>query len=324
MIKISVIVTGGAGFVGSCIIKTLNDMGIDEIYIVDNISKTEKWKNLTNKKFTEYIHKDYFFSRLPYIDNVTHIIHMGACSNTTENNFDYLYVNNFEYSKKLWVYCSEHHISYIYASSAATYGSGELGFSDEIVLDKLLPLNGYGYSKHLFDLWTQKQTCMPEQHVGLKFFNVYGPNEYCKGPMASVIFRGFNQIKQEGALKLFKSYNPGYKDGGQLRDFLYVRDVCDVVKFFLENKKISGLFNVGSGKAESFETLGESIYKTLNIPLDIEYIDMPDKLRDKYQYFTEADIEKLRSVGYKQRFYPLDEGIYDYVSRYLNKDFLVY
>lgn len=320
----SVIVTGGAGFIGSCVIRMLNDNGIDDIIIVDNINETEKWKNLVNKSYREYVHKSEFFHKLKQYEGVTHIIHMGACSSTTEKNFDYLYHNNLEFTKVLWSYCSEHGISFIYASSAATYGDGSLGFSDECDISRLCPLNGYGYSKQLFDIWARKQEKAPKQHVGLKFFNVYGPNEYCKGNMASMIMHGYNQVKNTGEIRLFKSYNTDYADGEQLRDFVYIKDICSVIYFMMQNEGISGLFNVGTGKAQSFKTLAHSVFKALNIPAEIKYIEMPEILRAKYQYYTQAKIEKLRSVGYDKKFYTLEEGTMDYVQKYLNKEYKIY
>ena len=209
----SVIVTGGAGFIGSCIVRTLNDMGIEDITIVDHICETDKWMNMRNKKYTEYINRDEFLEKLPeYAGKVTHIIHMGACSATTERDFDFLYKNNYEYTKTLWKFCTENQISFIYASSAATYGDGKEGFDDKEDIKRLRPLNGYGYSKQLFDLWAEKQTIAPKQHVGFKFFNVYGPNEYFKGSMASVIFHSFNKINETGEMGLFKTYKEGYED----------------------------------------------------------------------------------------------------------------
>jgi ADP-L-glycero-D-manno-heptose 6-epimerase len=314
-----ILLTGATGFIGSCILKMLNDCGLNDIIVVDNIASTDKWKNLVGKKYTEYIHKNEFLQKLLQIKSISHIIHIGACSSTTEKDFDYLYKNNFEYSKILWQFCAEKGISFIYASSAATYGNGENGFSDTCDINTLRPLNGYGYSKHIFDLWVEKQDKRPKQYVGLKFFNVYGPNEYHKGTMASVIYHGYKQIKESGKIKLFKSHNPHYADGGQLRDFVYVKDVCNVIKFFIENPGKNGLFNVGTGKAESFEKLGKSIFKALNIPINIEYIDMPEHLRAKYQYFTEANIDKLRSIGYSEPFYSLENGAIDYVGNFLEK-----
>ena len=320
----SIVVTGGAGFIGSCVIRALNDSAIDDIFVVDNICRTEKWKNLVNKKFIDYIHKDVFLRKLPELGKITHIIHMGACASTTEADFDYLFANNAGYSRSLWHFCAERGISFIYASSAATYGSGKTGFSDETDINLLKPLNGYGYSKHFFDLWASRQQDKPRQFAGLKFFNVYGPNEYSKGSMASVIYHGFKQIKSSGKLKLFKSYNETYSDGGQLRDFIYVKDVCEVIKFFINNSDKSGLFNVGTGRAESFGALGGAIFKALGMPENIEYIDMPGQLKKKYQYFTEASLNKLRGAGYKKNFHSLEEGTDDYVRNYLAKDFLVY
>lgn len=320
----SVVVTGGAGFIGSCLVRMLNDKGIEDILIVDNIAGTEKWKNLVNKRYIEYIHKDIFLDRLQSYEGITHILHMGACSSTTEKNFDYLYQNNLEYTKTLWKYCTEHQISFIYASSAATYGDGGQGFSDQCDIRTLIPLNGYGYSKQLFDLWAGKQHDGPRQYVGLKFFNVYGPNEYYKGAMASVIFHGYRQVKDSGRLKLFKSYRTDYADGGQLRDFVYVKDICKVIGYFMERPGTSGLFNVGTGRAESFERLGESVFKALGRKAEIEYIEMPEELRKKYQYYTRADMNKLRIVGYSSDFYGLEEGIRDYVQNYLEQDFRVY
>lgn len=320
-----VIVTGGAGFIGSCIVRELNDAGITDITIVDNILSTEKWKNLLNKKYSEYINKDNFLEQLPrFKGKVTHVIHMGACSATTERNFDYLYHNNFEFTKALWKFCAEENISFIYASSAATYGDGTNGFSDESNIEELRPLNGYGYSKQLFDLWAEKQTDKPKQHVGFKFFNVYGPNEYFKGSMASVVFHGFCSVQKDGVIRLFKSYKDGYADGGQTRDFVYVKDICSVVRYMMEHSDISGLFNLGTGHARPFKALGEAVFSALGIPANIQYVEMPESLRPKYQYFTEASMEKLRKVGYNKPFYSLEDGVKDYVQNYLCQDFSTY
>lgn len=256
-----IVVTGGAGFIGSCVVRTLNDVGIEDIIIVDNIALTDKWMNIRNKKFIKYVHKSKFLEELPTYDNIEAIIHMGAQSSTTEKDFDYLWNNNFEYTKALWNYCAERQISFIYASSAATYGDGTLGFDDKMNIDELLPLNGYGYSKQLFEQWVKHQAIsFPKQHVGLKFFNVYGPNEYFKGSMASMIFHGYKQIQETGRIKLFQSYNPDYDDGDQLRDFVYVKDICSVICWLLQNKEISGLFNVGTGRAQSFKELAEATF----------------------------------------------------------------
>lgn len=314
-----VIVTGGAGFIGSNVVRMLNDRGIEDIIIVDNINTSEKWKNISNKRYIEYIPKTEFLARLEEFKDFTHVIHMGACSATTETDFDYLYKNNYEYSKELWKFTSKYKMSYIYASSAATYGSSEI-FDDKLPIDDLMPLNRYGYSKQIFDLWTLKQEKKPKQYVGLKFFNVYGPNEYAKGSMASVILHGFKQVKEKGKIGLFKSYKDGYKDGEQLRDFVYVKDVCSVIEYFVDNPRCNGIYNVGTGKAQSFNTLAESIFKALDMENNIEYIEMPETLKDKYQYYTQADISKLRSIGYTKEFYDLEEGAKDYVTNYLVRD----
>ena len=319
-----IIVTGGAGFVGSCIVKTLNDIGVSDILIVDNIQSSEKWINISNKTYTAYINKNEFINTLNEYKDYTHIIHMGACSSTLETNFDYLYNNNYLFTKKLWDFCVKNKMCFIYASSAATYGDGRNGFSDYTDIKQLLPLNAYGYSKHLFDMWVEKQNELPKQYVGLKFFNVYGPNEYCKNQMASMVYHGYKQIAERGIFKLFKSYNSKFLDGEQKRDFIYVKDVCKIIKFFLENPTLNGLFNVGTGKAESFNFLAKSLFQALQIIPNIEYIDMPDKLRKHYQYFTEADNRKLCEIGYNEGFYSLSEGVYDYVNNYLQRDFLVY
>lgn len=320
----SIVVTGGAGFIGSCMVRTLNDVGMEDIIIVDNISTSDKWMNMRNKKYITYYHKNEFLEKLEDLKDVKCIIHMGACSSTTERNFDYLWNNNFEYTKKLWNYCAEKQISFIYASSAATYGDGKFGFDDCIDIDKLMPLNGYGYSKQLFDLWAKKQQLCPKQYVGLKFFNVYGPNEYFKGSMASMIYHGFKQIKENGSIKLFKSYNPNYADGEQLRDFVYVKDVCDVILWLINNSHVSGLFNVGTGKPQSFKELAEATFNALNIEPNIIYTDMPEQLREKYQYYTNAEMSKLKKVGYDKEFKNLNDGAEDYVRNHLVKNFEIF
>lgn len=321
----SVIVTGGAGFIGSCLVRTLNDMGIEDIIIVDHIASTDKWRNLTNKKYREYIPRDEFLQRLDMFDGkVSHILHMGACSATTERDFDFLYKNNFEFTKAIWDFCVRNQISMINASSAATYGAGEQGFDDTSEIEKLRPLNGYGYSKQLFDLWEKKQVLRPAQYAGFKFFNVYGPNEYYKGNMASVIFHTFNKIRETGKMGLFKSYNPDYADGWQLRDFVYVKDICKVVRFTIEHPQVSGLFNLGTGEARSFYDLAVSVFRALGLEPSIEFIDMPVQLRARYQYYTQANIEKLRAAGYHEPFYSLEDGCRDYVVNYLNNDYKTY
>lgn len=319
-----VIVTGGAGFIGSCIIRELNDFGVEDIIVVDNIASTDKWKNLVNKKYIRYYNKNNFLNELYNFKDFDYIIHMGACSATTEKDFDYLNINNVEYTKTLWNFCVENKIRFIYASSAATYGDGRFGFDDKNEITDLIPLNGYGYSKQLFDIWAKKQTKKPLQWVGFKFFNVYGPNEYFKGSMASVIMHGYNSIKKSNNIKLFKSYKEGYGDGEQKRDFIYVKDICKVIKFMIENKEVSGLFNLGTGEARSFYDLAKATFNALSLNENIEFIDMPENIKEKYQYFTQAEMDKLRKMGYNDKFYSLEEGIKDYVQNYLEENYLIY
>jgi len=316
-----IIVTGGAGFIGSCLVRMLNDMGMDDIVVVDHICQTDKWMNLRNKSYIEYINRNDFLQRLPeFAGKVTHVLHMGACSATTERDFDFLYQNNFKYTQALWHFCAENGASFIYASSAATYGDGKQGFDDMMDIGQLRPLNGYGYSKQLFDLWARKQTQTPPQHVGLKFFNVYGPNEYFKGSMASVIFHTCNQIKSTGKMGLFKSYKEGYEDGQQKRDFVYVKDICGVVQFLMEHPLVSGLFNLGTGKARTFYDLAGATFQAMDKAPDIHFVDMPETLRSKYQYYTQASMNKLRAAGYIKQFYSLEDGVRDYVQGYLLND----
>lgn len=316
----SIVVTGGAGFIGSCIVRALNAEGIEDIIIVDDIASTEKWMNIRNKRYKEYVHKTCFLERLRIYEDITVIIHMGAQSSTTEKNFDYLWNNNFEYTKSLWKYCAENQIRFIYASSAATYGDGSQGFDDYDDIDKLMPLNGYGYSKQAFDIWVKHWADKyPLQYTGLKFFNVYGPNEYYKDSMASMIFHGFHQIKEMGKIRLFKSYHTEYQDGGQQRDFVYVKDICDIVLWILKNPDVNGVYNVGTGQARSFNDLAVSLFKAMDLTPNIEYIDMPESLKEKYQYYTKAEMKKIQQAGYKRTFYSLEDGVKDYVQNYLNR-----
>lgn len=314
----SILITGGAGFIGSCVLKKFNDAGLFDIIIVDNIASSQKWKNIQCKKFIDYIHKEHLMNILYQIYNVEAIIHLGAQSSTMETDFDYLWNNNFDYSKKLWIYCVEKRIPFIYASSAATYGNGSLGFSDENSIDMLRPLNAYGYSKHLFDSWVYSESHRtPPQYVGLKFFNVYGPNEYHKENMASMVFHGYKQIKSKSRINLFRSYSESFKNGDQCRDFIYVKDIADIILWFYNNPSISGLFNVGTGNPRTFNELANILFSILKVEPHINYIDIPDTIKRTYQYYTKADIAKLRKVGYRGELTTLEDGIYDYVSNYL-------
>ena len=316
------IVTGGAGFIGSGFVYELNMMGIDDIIIVDNLGKTDKWKNMVNLRFSEYLHKDAFIPRLKRGDftGIESIIHMGACSSTTEPDADYLMSNNLDFSVSLARYCQKYSIRFIYASSAATYGDGNLGFSDDHEqMDILKPLNMYGFSKHLFDMWVKKQGLLT-RFAGLKFFNVFGPNEYHKGDMQSVVRKAFFEIRDTGKVRLFKSYHPDYRHGEQQRDFIYLKDCLKVMAWLLEKRDINGIFNLGAGKARTWNDLAKAVFQAMNLEPDIEYIDMPIELRGKYQYYTCAPMEKLSKAGWNEVFYSLEDGIKDYVQNYLMKN----
>ena len=313
------IITGGAGFIGSAILWKLNSEGIDDILVVDDLGSSDKWKNLVNRRYTDYVHKSTF---LPLLNSGTFgpidaVIHMGACSSTTERDADFLMENNFHYSTALAEYALKNHIRMINASSAATYGDGSLGFSDsrETML-KLKPMNMYGYSKQLFDLWALKRGALNDL-VSLKFFNVFGPNEYHKADMCSMVFRGVNQIRETGCLKLFKSYLPEYSDGGQRRDFVYVKDCVEVVWWLLEHPDANGVFNIGTGKDRSWNALAKSLFTALGLEPNIEYIPMPDSLKDRYQYYTRAEMDNLAQAGCPVDFTALEAAVSDYVKNYL-------
>ncbi|MFA6570476.1 MAG: ADP-glyceromanno-heptose 6-epimerase [Bacteroidota bacterium] len=317
-----IILTGGAGFIGSCFLAKLNECGLTDILVVDRLGNENKWKNLKGKRFSGYEHKDAFRNKLNngFFDNlpVKAIIHFGACSSTTETNADYLLDNNFNYSKELAEFAVKRKIRFIYASSAATYGDGKLGYSDNL-FNELSPLNMYGFSKHLFDLWLIEKGYV-QKVTGLKFFNVFGPNEYHKGDMASMIFKSFNQIKDQGKVKLFKSNDKSFKDGEQLRDFIYVNDAVEIVWKIFKNKNVSGIFNLGSGKARNWNDLTNAVFSALNIEKNIEYIEMPDSLKKQYQNFTQAEMDKLfRAIG-EYKFSSLEDSINDYVKNYLSED----
>jgi ADP-L-glycero-D-manno-heptose 6-epimerase len=317
-----IIVTGGAGFIGSAFVAKLNAQGIKDIIIVDEIDSNARAHNLANKSYTAYVGKKEFIQSVrsnTLSKDVTAIVHLGACSSTTEKNLEYLRENNFEYSRDLASYCLANKIRYIYASSAATYGDGSHGYSDDISgLNTLKPLNPYGDSKHKMDLWARDQGLL-DTIVGLKFFNVYGPNEYYKGHMASVAWKAFNTIKDTGKFSLFKSHRPDYKDGEQMRDFVYVKDCCEIMWWLLNNPSVNGIFNVGSGKARSWNDLLNAVFTAMNKPVNISYIDMPTELQSQYQYFTEAPMAKLRAAGYTAPLHSLEEGVTDYVTNHLMK-----
>ncbi len=317
-----IVVTGAAGFIGSCLVSYLNQEGYPDIVVVDDFSKTEKAQNLVGKTIAAKVSRNDFNAWFKdFASEIDFVFHIGARTDTTEFNkaiFDEL---NERFSQEVWKTCVEHQIPLVYASSAATYGLGEFGYKDDhAIIEKLQPLNPYGDSKNNFDKWVLKQTAFPPFWAGLKFFNVYGPNEYHKGRMASVIFHAFHQIMKTGEMKLFRSHNPNYSDGGQLRDFVYVKDVISVCKFLMENKPQSGIYNLGSGKARTFLDLAKNTFKALNKEEHISFIDTPADIRDKYQYFTEADMSKLIAQGYTKPFYTLEEGVADYVENYLSAE----
>ncbi len=317
-----IVVTGAAGFIGSAIVWRLNTLGKEDIIIVDELGMEEKWKNLVGLKFSDFIHKDDFIAMIlddEVLFSIDSLIHMGANSSTTELNADHLLFNNYEYTKELAKYSLKNNIRFIYASSAATYGDGSLGFDDdESRLETLRPLNMYGYSKQMFDLWAKRQGIL-DKIVGLKYFNVFGPNEYHKGDMRSVAHKAFGQINDTGKLRLFKSHNSKYEDGEQLRDFVYIKDAVDMTLFFLEQKNKNGIYNIGAGKARTWNDLAKATFNALDKPLNIEYFDPPKQLEEKYQYFTEANLDKLKKAGYNKPPTSLEEGITDYIKNYLLK-----
>ena len=322
----TIIVTGAAGFIGSCMVQYLNEQGFKNLILVDDFGVEEKRINWESKKYLQIVERYNLFEWLhknkPQIDFV---IHLGARTDTTEFNYAIHEELNLEYSQDIWNYCTAYQVSLIYASSAATYGAGEFGYDDDhAVIEKLKPLNPYGISKNEFDKWALQQQNQPPFWTGLKFFNIYGPNEYHKGRMASVIWHSFNQIKKDGVVKLFKSHRSDFKDGEQLRDFVYVKDLVKVIHWMMlsmvngEWSKVkSGIYNLGTGKARSFYDLAASTFRGLDLEPNIHFIDMPEDIRDKYQYFTEANMKKLHDAGYTNEFYSLEEGIDDYVRNYL-------
>jgi ADP-L-glycero-D-manno-heptose 6-epimerase len=316
-----IIVTGAAGFIGSCLVKRLNSENFNAIIAVDKFDNPDKKKNLKYAKIQEYVDRDQFMSWLDKNNEIVEFLfHIGARTDTTEMDtalFDRL---NTQYTKDVWLRCIKYQIPLVYASSAATYGLGETGYDDDESKIKLLkPLNPYGQSKQDFDVWALDQKDKPFFWAGLKFFNVYGPNEYHKGRMASVIWHAFNQINKTEKMKLFRSHNPEFKDGEQMRDFVYVKDVVEVCSFLMHHRKNSGIYNLGSGKARTFLDLTKAVFKGLGKKEQIEFIDTPTDIRDKYQYFTQANMKKLQQIGYDKPFHSLEAGTSDYVRNYLSQ-----
>lgn len=314
------IVTGGAGFIGSAVVWELNRRGLDDIVVVDNLARTEKWKNLVNRRYADYLHRDAFMDMvrrdaLPW--PVTAVFHLGACSSTTETDADFLMENNFHYSRDLCRFALDKGARFINASSAATYGDGSRGFSDDPAgLGALRPLNMYGYSKQLFDLWLQREGLL-DAVSSLKFFNVYGPNEYHKAAMRSVICKAFGQIRETGVLRLFRSDRPDYADGEQKRDFVYVKDCAALMFWLLEHPEINGVRNVGTGAARTWNDLAAAVFRAMDLPCRVEYVDLPQELRGRYQYYTAAEMDRLGADGCPVAFASLEDGVADYVRNYL-------
>jgi ADP-L-glycero-D-manno-heptose 6-epimerase len=319
-----IIVTGGAGFIGSCLISKLNREGYRDVVAVDDFSKPEKNANLDQKSLTARVDREHFFEWIEgYEQRVQFIFHLGARTDTAEPRKEVFDKLNLDYSKKIWQVCVQYGLPLIYASSAATYGLGEQGFHDSHeVVDDLKPLNLYGESKLAFDQWALGQTARPYFWAGIKFFNVYGPNEYHKGRMASVIYHAYHQLRDKGEVRLFRSHHPDYDHGQQKRDFIYVKDVVEVLFWLMLHRKPddSGLYNLGTGQAQTFQHLAESLFQALDQKPEIKFIDTPKDIRDKYQYFTQASMDKLRAIGYDKPFYSLKSGIRDYVKNYLEQE----
>lgn len=315
------VITGGAGFIGSAFIRTLNDNGVTDIIVVDELGRSDKWKNLRNKTFSAYYHKDEFIelvrrNRLPF--PVTAIVHMGACSETTERDCDFLMRNNYQYSVSLAEFAASRSTRFIYASSAATYGGGETGYSDGTPAKELRPLNPYGFSKLLFDAYMERSVFGPAA-CGLKFFNVYGPNEYHKGDLRSMVVKGWQQAKQDKKVRLFRSSDPRFPDGGQKRDFIYVKDCCRAMWWLLNNPEVKGIFNLGSGKARSWNDLAKAVFGALKLQTQVEYIETPENIRSQYQNFTEAEMGKLAQAGFDCKFTSLEDGVRDYIQNHLER-----
>ncbi|MDR0724203.1 MAG: ADP-glyceromanno-heptose 6-epimerase [Endomicrobium sp.] len=319
-----IILTGGAGFIGSCFLWKLNQEGIKDVLVVDHLDDTEKWRNLLNKNYYDYIQKNDFFNAVVsrQVPKPEAVIHLGACSSTILSDANYYIKNNYEYSKVLALWAFELGIPFIYASSAATYGDGSNGYDDDISkIKSLSPLNMYGFSKHMFDLWLLNNNYL-NKATGIKFFNVFGPNEYHKGDMCSVICKNYEAVERDGLIKLFKSYNSHYKDGEQRRDFIYIKDVVEIMYFLFKNPSKVGMFNIGTGKSRTWNDIAKSMFLAENKQENIEYIDMSDVLKLKYQYFTEAKIDNLRKGGYTKPIMELEDSVKDYCSYLKNKSYL--
>lgn len=317
-----IVVTGGAGFIGSCFLQKLNDMNVDDILVVDELGTSNKWKNLVGKRIADVVHKAAFRTKLlagDYGASIEAIVHLGACSTTTEEDADYLLENNYEYSKDIAQYAADRNIRFLYASSAATYGNGGSGYSDA-EFDALEPLNMYGFSKHLFDRWVLRNG-LHTRFVGLKYFNVFGPNEYHKGTMASLVAKAYRQVVETGTIQLFKSYHPSYADGEQKRDFVYVKDAVDMMWRILKYGEIAGIYNLGTGRARTWNDLARAVFSALGKEVHIEYIDMPESLRQQYQNYTEADMTALRATRAWQECTTLEDAVRDYVTNYLDKGY---
>lgn len=315
------IVTGGAGFIGSAMLWKLNEAGVDNILVVDNLGSSDKWRNLVNRRYRDYMHRDDFLRRIKTdsgtFGEVHAVIHLGACSSTTERNADFLMENNLHYSQSVARFALENGARLINASSAATYGDGSKGFSDSLLTTlSLKPLNMYGYSKQLFDLWAYRENLLGSL-ASVKFFNVYGPNEYHKGDMKSVACKAFDEILRTGCMELFKSAHPDYQDGGQMRDFIYVKDCVAVLWWLLEHPEVNGVHNLGSGQARTWNDLAAAIFKAMDHSQDIHYIPMPAMLTGRYQNFTQADMSWIQQCGCDVSFHSLEDGILDYVQNYL-------
>lgn len=317
----NIVVTGASGFIGRNLVAELNARGYDDLFLVDNLGSDEKWANLRGLRFEDILQPSEFLNclELGEFSDLDAILHIGACSSTTERDADFLLRNNYLYSRKLCEWSLRHNTRFVYASSAATYGDGSKGYSDDVSsLAELTPLNMYGYSKHMLDLWAQKHGLF-DRVVGLKYFNVYGPYEEHKGEMRSMVNKAYRQIKSSGKVHLFKSYRPDYADGEQMRDFVYVKDAVAVTLHFLDHRESGGLFNCGTGEARSWKDLVNATFSAMEVPSQIEFIEMPEVLRGKYQYFTQAETTKLRSAGYSASFISLEDAIQDYVTTYLTK-----